>query len=161
MDESGSNPNQVKDQPSISPSPNEGKAAPPQILVVEDSKTDIFLIREAIANAQVNADLHFVSDGAGATQFFDSADADANAPCPALVLLDLNLPKKNGDEILQHLRGSKRCRDAAVLIVSSSDAVRDREAVAALGVSAFFRKPSDYYDFMKLGDLVKTLLGPA
>jgi two-component system, chemotaxis family, response regulator Rcp1 len=128
--------------------------------VVEDSKTDVFLIRKAIASAQVNADLHFVSDGEAATQFFDSADADANAPCPALVLLDLNLPKKNGDDVLSHLRRSRRCGHAAVLIVSSSDAPRDREGVAAVGVSAYFRKPSDYYEFMKLGDLVKKLLGP-
>jgi two-component system, chemotaxis family, response regulator Rcp1 len=127
--------------------------------VVEDSKTDVFLIRKAIGSAQVNADLHFVTDGEAATQFFDSADADASAPCPALVLLDLNLPKKNGDDVLKHLRSSKRCGNAAVLIVSSSDAARDREAVAGLGVNGYFRKPSDYYEFMKLGDLVKRLLG--
>jgi two-component system, chemotaxis family, response regulator Rcp1 len=132
---------------------------PPQILVVEDSSTDVFLIREAIATAQVNADLYFVSDGDAATKFFDFADADANAPCPALVLLDLNLPKKNGDDVLRHLRSSRRCHGAAVLIVSSSDAACDREGVAELGVSAYFRKPSDYYDFMKLGDLIKSLLG--
>lgn len=128
--------------------------------MVEDSKTDVFLIREAIASAEVNADLHFVSDGDAATQFFDSADVDANAPCPTLVLLDLNLPKKNGDDVLRHLRSSRTCADAAVLIVSSSDAVTDREAVAALGVNGYFRKPSDYYEFMRLGDLVKRLLGP-
>lgn len=128
--------------------------------MVEDSKADVFLIREALARAQVNAELHFVSDGDAATQFFDSADADANAPCPALVLLDLNLPKKNGDDVLRHLRNSKRCSAAAVLIVSSSDAARDREAVAELGVNAYFRKPSDYYEFMKLGELVKRILKP-
>ena len=106
----------------------------------------------------MNAELFFVSDGEAATRFFDSADVDAGAPCPALVLLDLNLPKKNGDEVLRSLRGSRRCAHAAVLIVSSSDAVRDREGVTALGVNAYFRKPSDYHDFMKLGDLVKRLL---
>lgn len=126
--------------------------------MVEDSKTDVFLIRKAIATAQVNADLHFVSDGEAATRFFDSADADANAPCPALVLLDLNLPKKSGDDVLRHLRSSRRCGHAAVLIVSSSDAPRDREGVTGLGVSGYFRKPSDYYEFMKLGELVKRLL---
>jgi DNA-binding response OmpR family regulator len=130
----------------------------PQILVVEDSKTDLFLIREAIASAQIDADLHFVSDGQAATQFLDSADADAKAPCPCLVLLDLNLPKKNGDDVLRHLRSSSRCGNAAVLIVSSSDAVRDRERVTELGVDGYFRKPSDYSEFMKLGDLVKRLL---
>ncbi len=120
----------------------------------------MFLIRQAIESAQVKADLYFVSDGDAATQFFDSVDADPNAACPILVLLDLNLPKKNGDDVLRHLRASKRCGKVAVLIVSSSDAVRDREGVADLGVNGYFRKPSDYYEFMKLGDLVKRLLGP-
>lgn len=120
----------------------------------------MFLIRKAIAGAHVDADLHFVSDGEAATQFFDAADADPSAPCPTLVLLDLNLPKKGGDDVLRHLRGSRRCSHAAVVIVSSSDAPRDREAVAGLGVNAYFRKPSDFYDFMKLSDLVKRLLAP-
>lgn len=128
--------------------------------MVEDNKSDVFLIRAAIASAHVDADLYFVSDGDAATQFFDSADADASLPCPTLVLLDLNLPKKGGDDVLRHLRSSTRCGHAAVLIVSSSDAARDREGVAGLGVNAYFRKPSDYWEFMKLGDLVKRLLGP-
>jgi chemotaxis family two-component system response regulator Rcp1 len=130
-----------------------------QILVVEDSKTDLFLIQEALANAQLYADLHFVSDGAAAKQFFDSADADANAPCPSLVLLDLNLPKMNGHNVLRCLRSSRRCANAAVLIVSSSDAAGDREGAAELGVNGYFRKPADYYDFMKLGEMVKRILG--
>lgn len=128
--------------------------------MVEDSKTDVFLIRQAIASAQLNADLHFISDGEAATRFFDSIEVDANALCPALVLLDLNLPKKNGDEVLKHLRSMGRCRDTAVLIVSSSDVGSDREAVAGLGVSGYFQKPPDYYEFMKLGELVKRLLEP-
>lgn len=133
----------------------------PQILIVEDSKTDVFLIREAIASAHVKADLYFVSDGEAATQFFDFADADADAPCPTLVLLDLNLPKTNGHDVLKHLRSSMRCRHAAVLVVSSSDAGQDRQGAADLGANGYFRKPSDYYEFMKLGDLVKKLLGAA
>jgi DNA-binding response OmpR family regulator len=118
----------------------------------------VFLIRQAIARAQVKADLYFVSDGEAAAQFFDSADNDANAPCPDLILLDLNLPRKSGDDVLRHLRGSRRCSHAAVLIVSSSDADTDRESAARLGVSGYFRKPADHREFMKLGDRVKELL---
>jgi DNA-binding response OmpR family regulator len=74
------------------------------------------------------------------------------------VLLDINLPKKSGDEVLQHLRHSDRCRHAQVLVVSSSDAARDREVVAGLSVAGYFKKPSDYAEFMKLGPWVKALL---
>ena len=99
MDESGSNQNQGKDRTSISLSLHEPNVRHPQILVVEDSKTDVVLIREAISSAQVDADLYVVSDGEAATGFFHSADSDSDAPCPTLVVLDLNLPKKNGDDV--------------------------------------------------------------
>ena len=129
-----------------------------QILLIEDNQADVAIIRRALTAASVAADLHVVYDGQSATQFFDAADADEKAPCPDLVLLDMNLPKKSGDEVLKHLRASERCRDAAVLIVSSSDAPRDQSAVASLGVAGYFRKPSDYAGYMKLGELVKGLL---
>ena len=99
-----------------------------------------------------------VRDGHAATKFFDAADADPNAPCPALVLLDLNLPKKTGAEVLKHLRESRRCQAAQVLIVSSSDSVRDRASVQHLGAAGYFKKPTEYEAFMKLGPVVKALL---
>jgi two-component system, chemotaxis family, response regulator Rcp1 len=128
-----------------------------RILIVEDNEADVAMIRKAIA-AAVEADLHVVSDGKAATGFFDAADADESAPRPDLVLLDLNLPKVNGDEVLKHVRASTRCRDAMLLVVSSSDALRDQSAVASLGIAGYFRKPSDYAEYMKLGPLVKRLL---
>jgi DNA-binding response OmpR family regulator len=99
-----------------------------------------------------------VKDGYAATNFFDAADADPNAPCPDVVLLDLNLPKKNGAEVLKHLRESRRCKRAQVLIISSSDAPRDRASVEGLGAAGYFKKPSNYAEFMKLGSLVKALV---
>lgn len=125
---------------------------------MEDHKADVFLIREAIEMACVDADLHVVHDGHAATRFFDAADADENAPCPDLVLLDLNLPKKSGDDVLRHLRKTTRSRDAQVLVVTSSDSPQDRETMASLEVAGYFRKPSDYSEFLKLGPLVKSLL---
>jgi CheY-like chemotaxis protein len=125
---------------------------------VEDSKTDAFLIREAIGTAQIDADIQVVTDGEEALHFIDAVEVDQNAPCPALVLLDMNLPRVSGDEVLKHLRSSQRCREAAVLIVTSSDAIRDRDVTAALGIDGYFRKPSDYAEFMKLGRLVKNIL---
>jgi DNA-binding response OmpR family regulator len=159
MGASGSNPNQGKDQPSISPSqPKELAAKVREILVIEDNKTDIFLIREALDRGDVNANVHVVRDGYAATSFFDAADADPNAACPDVVLLDLNLPKKTGAEVLRYLRGSRRCKGALVLIISSSDTVRDRASVEGLSAAGYFKKPSDYIEFMKLGSVVKALL---
>ncbi|HEY3840823.1 MAG TPA: response regulator [Bryobacteraceae bacterium] len=127
---------------------------------MEDNKGDVFLIREALAAADVDAEVHVVHNGNDATRFFDAADHDETAPCPNLVLLDLNLPKKSGDQVLQHLRKSVRCRNAKVLIVTSSDLAVERRALTALGATAYFRKPSEYAQFLKLGPVVKALLGP-
>src|SRR5215469_3006028 len=154
-----SNPNLGIGQPSSSRSQVDLPDKPPrQILVVEDNRADVFLIREALETAQVDADVRVVRDGLQATQFFDDADADENAPCLDLVLLDMNLPKKRGDEVLRHLRGSVRCREAKVLIVSSSDEAPDRAAVAGFAVVGYFKKPINYTDFMKLGPVVNGLL---
>jgi CheY-like chemotaxis protein len=130
----------------------------PLILVAEDSKADMFLIREALATAEVEANLHVVTDGNAATEFIDATDADENTPCPTLVLLDMNLPKRTGNEVLQHLRSSERCREAPVIIVSSSNAPRDRAVVTDMNLAGYFKKPNDYVEFMTLGPLVKSLL---
>ncbi len=128
---------------------------------MEDSKADIFLIREAIATAKIEADVQEVHDGHQAVQFIDAADREPEALYPDLILLDLNLPKKDGTAVLRHIRGSHACRNARVLIVSSSDSASDRAAIVALGVDGYFRKPSAYAEFLKLGVLVTNLLSPA
>ena len=72
--------------------------------MIEDNDSDVFLIRAAIKGAGLQADLHIVSDGGKAIQFFDEADGDNSFTCPDLVLLDINLPKKPGGEVLRHMR---------------------------------------------------------
>jgi chemotaxis family two-component system response regulator Rcp1 len=129
-----------------------------QILVVEDNQADVYLIRKAIEATRLEATIHVVRDGRAASQFFENVDRSEQAPCPDLVLLDLNLPKRNGDVVLRDLRNSRRCRNALVLVVTSSDSQRDRDAVAAFGVIGYFRKPSDYTEFMRLGELAKAAL---
>jgi CheY-like chemotaxis protein len=120
----------------------------------------LFLIRKAIAAAAVNAVLHVVKDGQEAVQFLDNVNG-GSVLCPDLVLLDLNVPKRDGTEVLRHLRNAPLCKNALVLVVTSSDSVRDREAVNALGTNGYFRKPSAFAEFLKLGALVKNLLSPA
>jgi chemotaxis family two-component system response regulator Rcp1 len=125
---------------------------------VEDNSADVFLIRAAIAGANIHADLHVVKDGEQAVRFLDEADGDDAAPSPALVILDINLPRKHGGEVLQHMRKSRRSFAALVIAVSTSDSAKDREEMTKLGANSYFHKPSEYADFMKLGNIVKELL---
>jgi CheY-like chemotaxis protein len=157
--ESGGNPNPEDNLSAASPSLSEQVGEKRKfILVVEDNESDIYLIRDALTSAQVDASVRVLRDGDAATSFFDELDRNPMAVCPALILLDINLPRTNGDQVLAHLKKSVRCRNARVIVVTSSDSQRDRQKVRELGADAYFRKPSDYEEFLKLGTLIKTLL---
>jgi chemotaxis family two-component system response regulator Rcp1 len=159
---SGSNQSPGKDRLSDSLSPSDDIGARPRrhILVVEDNRADLFLIRDALGAAQVNAEIHVAEDGEKALRFLDAAQNDESAPCPSLVLLDINLPRKKGGDVLRHIRQMSRCADTLVLVVTSSDSPRDRQEMDSLGTNGYFRKPSEYAEFMKLGHVVRALLSP-
>jgi DNA-binding response OmpR family regulator len=131
------------------------------VLIVEDNKGDVSLIEEAIETTRLALTLHVVNDGEQAVRFFDRIDSDPDLCCPALVILDINLPKKQGDEVLKHMRQSRRCARSLVIAISTSNSARDREKMTTLGVDGYFHKPSDYNEFMKLGDMIKAVLGRA
>jgi two-component system, chemotaxis family, response regulator Rcp1 len=153
------NPNPDKDPTSASQSQSEESGPKrPHILIVEDNRADLFLIRESIETVRLDAELHFARDGEKAIRFFEEADRNPSAPCPALIILDINLPKKSGREVLYQMRKSPRCANCLVLVVTSSDSERDRDDMRSLGAKAYFRKPSEFEHFMKLGEIVKALL---
>jgi DNA-binding response OmpR family regulator len=129
------------------------------ILLIEDAEPDVFLVREALKNAGIDFELRVLDDGEKAVDFFDHLDQARDEECPALVLLDLNLPKRTGDQILEHMRHSDRCKDLPVVIVTSSDSPRDKAQVSKLGATQYFRKPSRLDEFMRLGPLVRELVG--
>ncbi len=128
------------------------------VLVVEDNRADVFLVREAIARYHLKVELHVVENGKAAFDFIDMADADPSAPCPCLAMLDLNVPIRDGREVLQHLRESRKCSHVPVLIMTSSDSPSDHEATSRLGANAYFRKPLHYDEFLKIGEEIKRLL---
>jgi chemotaxis family two-component system response regulator Rcp1 len=128
------------------------------ILLVEDAAPDVFLVREALKQAGVTLNLRVLGDGEQALDFIDHLDKDDTIACPRLVLLDLNLPKRTGDQILAHMRRSERCSGIPVIIVTSSDLSKDKEYTARLGANGYFRKPSRLDEFMKLGILVRRML---
>lgn len=124
---------------------------------MEDNPSDLFLIREALKSAEVDGDLEVAIDGEVAIQILSAAD-DANSPCPDLIILDLNLPRRKGSDVLRYIRADSRCTHASVLVVTSSDSLRDREEMRSLGTHAYFQKPSSYAGFMRLGIVARDLL---
>ncbi len=129
---------------------------PSTILLVEDNPADVLLIREALEEQSVRACVYVLSDGEKAVKF---VDADAKGlPEPDLVILDLNLPRKTGREVLQHLRMSETLRDVRVVVLSSSDAPKDMEECYRLGITRYIRKPSSLTEFMNIGATLRELL---
>lgn len=114
-------------------------------------------MREAIRRENLRVEVYLASDGQQAIDFIARAEQDPNAPHPQLLLLDLNLPKVDGFEVLRRLRESAALKDIPVLITSSSDSPSDRNLAAELGAQ-YFRKPPSYDEFLKLGGVLKQLL---
>ncbi len=126
------------------------------MLLVEDNDPDVYVIRELLLLCPVPIDLHVVRDGAAALAYLD----DEKNPCPELVLLDLNLPKLGGIDVLRRMRNGVRCGRTPVIVVSSSDSETDRNAAQNLGAQAYFRKPSDLKTYSNLADIVLEFLSP-
>jgi len=134
------------------------KSEKPNVLLVEDNPADINLVEEALEEAHLDCRLHIMRDGVRAIQFLERLDAEPDHPPLDVVLLDLNLPKIGGEEVLKRVRMSPKCDGVKVLIISSSDLPADREHMMKLGASDYFRKPSDLAQFMLLGIKVRAMI---
>jgi DNA-binding response OmpR family regulator len=128
------------------------------IALVEDSAADAFLVREALEQAGVRAELQILQDGEVAIDFLEAIESNENAPRPNLVILDLNLPLVTGEQVLERVRRTRRCGSTPVIILTSSESPRDRDAVSRLGATEYFRKSSNLDEFMALGYVVRNLL---
>ncbi len=127
------------------------------MLLVEDNPTDVFVIKEALARTGLNIDLRIATNGHEALVYLESLVV-GEKPCPALVLLDLNLPKIGGIEVLRHLRSTSPCSRTPVIVVTSSTAETDRAAVRRLDAEAYFEKPTSLSAYMELAEVVKRFL---
>lgn len=122
--------------------------------MVEDNDADVLLIKHALQLHEVSHSLARAADGAQAVTMIRSLGEPNGIPCPDLMLLDLNLPKVPGSEVLAEFRMSKLCADTPAIVMSSSGSGADRARVESLGISYYFQKPSSLDDFMQLGKLV-------
>ena len=125
------------------------------ILLAEDNPGDVLLVREALAEHQIEHELHVVTDGEKALRFIAEMGRPAGIPCPDLFLLDINLPRADGPTVLQEFRKHWQCERTPVIAVTSSDTVRERAQLTALGISHYFRKPLDFAGFMALGSIIR------
>lgn len=132
---------------------------PVQVLLAEDNRGDVILVREALREYKVDHALRLVEDGDQAMRHIDSIGGPTDVPCPDIFLLDLNIPRGSGHELLEKFRLC--CPDTPVVIITSSDAPSDIARAHQLGASRYFRKPSNLEEFLQLGALVKELVGSA
>ena len=128
------------------------------LMIAEDSAADLSLIRMALERYGIAMELHVVKDGEAATRFVEDVEADSRAPCPALAVLDLNLPRISGQQLLRRIRSSDKWRNVPVIVFSSSLSLRDRADALSLGATAYFSKPLDLEQFLGLGALIKDAL---
>jgi CheY-like chemotaxis protein len=125
-------------------------AEPIQILLVEDSPSDVELTIEAMREAKVANQLHVVRDGVDAMAFLRQEGDYETKPRPDLVLLDLNLPRKNGKEVLAEMRADKNLQAIPVAVLTTSKAESDILRSYQLGANCFITKPVHLDEFLEV-----------
>jgi CheY-like chemotaxis protein len=120
------------------------------VLLVEDNPDDVVMIREAFEQALTPIQLYVVSQGEQAMKFVRRTDADA--PRPSLILLDLNLPIRNGLDVLAELKSDTEFLAIPIVVLTTSQAPEDIQRCYSLHANAYIIKPSDYDGF---ADVIK------
>jgi CheY-like chemotaxis protein len=125
-----------------------------QILLIEDDPDDVLLITEALRETRIASDLHVAMDGEEAMDFLHRQGRFEDAPVPDLVLLDLNLPKKDGRQVLVEVKGDRTLRRIPVIVLTTSAAHRDVLHAYDTHANAYVRKPVGY---VALLDVVRSI----
>lgn len=122
--------------------------APIQVLLVEDDPGDVLMTREAFQDYKIANELTVVSNGEDAVAFLRKEGSFTGAPTPDLVLLDLNLPRRDGREVLREIKGDPALRRIPVVVLTTSDAEEDVLSSYDLHANAYVRKPVDFEQFV-------------
>lgn len=125
-----------------------------EVLLVEDDPGDIVIAEEALRAGKVASTLHVVNDGVQALQFLRREGEHASAPKPDLILLDLNLPRMGGHEVLEHVKSDPELRRIPIVVLTTSSAGEDIVRSYDLYANAYVSKPVDFDDF---ADVVKQI----
>jgi chemotaxis family two-component system response regulator Rcp1 len=125
-----------------------------RLLVVEDNPTDALLLRRALTEHGVDYEMVVVGDGEEAIEYLEKCKGAK----PELIIVDLNLPKEDGIEVLKVYRGSPSFIETLMVILTSSDSPSERQRAEIIGVDAYLRKPIELDAFLALGGTLKKLL---
>jgi chemotaxis family two-component system response regulator Rcp1 len=128
----------------------EGNIRPIEILLVEDSPTDVLMTKEAVQCAKVLNNLHVVEDGVDAMAFLRKQGAHAGVPRPDLILLDLNLPRRDGREVLAEIKADPELRIIPVVVLTTSKAEEDVLKAYGLHANCYITKPVDFASFAEV-----------
>jgi CheY-like chemotaxis protein len=129
----------------------------PTILLVEDNSSDVYVIRKVLEWSGLTLNLQVAVDGEEALNLIRSHD-DPAGQVPSLVLLDWNLPKVSGAEVLAELRKDQRYRAIPVVVVTSTESSGEVAEMKKLGATAHFRKPSELDAYLELEKLIRRVL---
>ncbi|MGW1996905.1 response regulator [Embleya sp. NPDC001921] len=121
-----------------------------EVLLVEDDPGDVLMTREAFADNKVRNTLHVVSDGVEAVAFLRREGEYTDAPRPDLILLDLNLPRKDGREVLEEIKADEDLRRIPVVVLTTSEAEEDVLRSYHLHANAYVTKPVDFEQFISV-----------
>jgi chemotaxis family two-component system response regulator Rcp1 len=130
-------------------------ATPIEILLVEDSPGDVRLTQEALRDAKVGNHLSIANDGVEAMEFLRRRGKHAKAPRPDLILLDLNLPKKSGQEVLADIKADADLKTIPVVILTTSSSDEDVLRSYRLHANCYVTKPVDLDSFLKVVNSVE------
>lgn len=120
------------------------------VLLVEDDDGDVLMTREAFEHHKIRNQLHVVNDGDQALQFLRRQGDYADAPRPGLILLDLNLPRRDGREVLAELKDDPELRVIPVVVLTTSEAEEDIVGSYSLHANAYVSKPVDFDRFIEV-----------
>jgi CheY-like chemotaxis protein len=123
---------------------------PIEVLLVEDDPGDVLLTKEAFADNKVRNNLNIVSDGEEATAYLRRQGEHADAARPDLILLDLNLPRKDGREVLRDIKADPELRSIPVVVLTTSEADEDILDSYDLHANAYVTKPVDFDSFIRI-----------
>ena len=129
-----------------------------QILLVEDNVADVELLRLAMREAELCCDLTVIDDGGEALACVRQQGKYSGCVTPDLIVLDLNVPKSDGIEILRAIRESQAFSEVPVVITTSSSSPRELAQLQALRIARHFTKPHDLQEFLKIGPVLKQVL---